>query len=300
MQDEFSRVHPLVNCIYFVLVIASSALILDPIFVGISALSGCAYGIYLGREHFRRFALTFILPVFLIMVIINPLVNHQGLTILGYFSNGNPFTLEAVVYGIVSGARVVASIFWCYCFHKIMTTDKVMALLGNLMPSLSLILSMILRLIPHYEREATGIRLVQGRLAETTHMGALGKVRQGIKEFSILLTWGLEHGVTTATSMRQRGYGCRKATSYNLYRFRRQDLFLLMGLLLSGGGLGMGLLYGYMYFTCFPSVMYIPFCLVKGILYTLYGCLTLMPLAMEIRRIKKKNRRENIAYIRRT
>ena len=41
----------------------------------------------------------FYLPLFLLVAVTNPLFSHNGVTPL-FFMNGNPVTLEAVVYGV--------------------------------------------------------------------------------------------------------------------------------------------------------------------------------------------------------
>ena len=36
----------------------------------------------------------------LLIVLVNPVFNHEGMTILTYFPWDNPLTLESIVYGI--------------------------------------------------------------------------------------------------------------------------------------------------------------------------------------------------------
>jgi energy-coupling factor transport system permease protein len=62
----------------------------------------------------------------------------------------------------------------------------------------------------------------------------------------ILLTWSLEEAVQTADSMKARGYGSGKKTSYIPYRMEKRDWGWLMTLLclfffcIAGGTLGYG------------------------------------------------------------
>ncbi|MBE7055615.1 MAG: energy-coupling factor transporter transmembrane protein EcfT, partial [Ruminococcaceae bacterium] len=42
------------------------------------------------------------LPALLLMALINPAFNHEGVTILYYLPGGNPLTLESVYYGFLS------------------------------------------------------------------------------------------------------------------------------------------------------------------------------------------------------
>ena len=54
------------------------------------------------------------------------------------------------------------------------------------------------------------------------------KFKEEAKIFSIITTWSLENSVDTADSMRARGYGTGKRTSYNNYRFTVRDGIILL------------------------------------------------------------------------
>lgn len=45
---------------------------------------------------------------------------------------------------------------------------------------------------------------------------------------STLTTWALEGGIVTADSMRSRGYGSGKRSSFAIYRFDKRDVFLVI------------------------------------------------------------------------
>ena len=42
------------------------------------------------------------LPACLLMMVINPLFSHEGATMLFYLKDGNPVTLESILYGVGS------------------------------------------------------------------------------------------------------------------------------------------------------------------------------------------------------
>ena len=48
-----------------------------------------------------------------------------------------------------------------------------------------------------------------------------------MKVFSIMVTWSLESAIDTADSMRSRGYGCAKRTSFQRYAMTGTDWLLL-------------------------------------------------------------------------
>ena len=56
------------------------------------------------RKHIKSHLFFFLL--FLALALINPLISHNGATVL-FVMNDNPVTLEALLYGINSAAMVV-------------------------------------------------------------------------------------------------------------------------------------------------------------------------------------------------
>lgn len=62
---------------------------------------------------------------------------------------------------------------------------------------------------------------------------------------SALTGWALEGAVVTADSMRSRGYGAAKRTSFRLYRFRTADGAMALSFALLLLGLGAGAYFGW-------------------------------------------------------
>ena len=152
-KDNFGTYHPIINFVYFVFVIGCSMFLRHPVFLGISCVSGFIYYIYLkGKKAFKT-ALWLMIPVFLISALVNPLFNHEGVTLLFYFRTGNPLTLESIVYGLASGVMLVSVLNWFSCYQVIMTSDKFIYLFGKLIPAMSLILSMVLRFVPKFKNQ---------------------------------------------------------------------------------------------------------------------------------------------------
>ena len=78
----------------------------------------------------------------LMMALINPAFNHEGVTIIDYLPSGNPLTLESIVYGFTSAVMIVSVICHFSCYNEIMTSDKFIYLFGKIIPAMSLIISM--------------------------------------------------------------------------------------------------------------------------------------------------------------
>src|SRR5699024_11857651 len=87
----------------------------------------------------------------------------RGETIL-FFLNGNPVTLEAIIYGFIIAAMLVAIIFWSKSYTELMTSDKFIYLFGKMIPKLSLVISMALRFIPTFKDQLKKVNQTQKTL----------------------------------------------------------------------------------------------------------------------------------------
>ena len=125
MKGVFGTYHPIVNMFYFIVVIGVAMFINHPIILTVGLVASIFYSTFLvGFKQNMKFMATFVLPMILVVTIINPIFNHYGVTVLAYFSNGNAITLEAIVYGLVTGLMLAIVIMWFFCYVKVMTSDK--------------------------------------------------------------------------------------------------------------------------------------------------------------------------------
>lgn len=235
-QDDFSRCHPAVNFLFFVLAIVFGAVVQHPAYTAAGVVSGGIYTCVLyGRRGLRRIA--GMLPLFLLITFLNPVINTSGKRVLFLFLN-RPYTWEALCYGMSLGGIFLTMLLWFGCYSAVMTSDKFTSLFGSLIPSLSLLLVMVLRMIPGFTRKAEAITGARKTIGKGVSQGGTltGKVRGGMTVLSALTTWALEGSIVTADSMRARGYGGGKRTVFRRARFTRRDgcLILLMGLLALG------------------------------------------------------------------
>ena len=141
---------------------------------------------------------------------VNPLFDTLGDTVLFTYLHGRPYTLEALAYGASTACMFVTIMLWFACYVRVMDTGKFTYLFGGHAPALTLVLTMTLRLVPSYVRKARQIATARRCIGMSPKDGGLRqRVRDGIRLLSALTTWALEGSVTTADSMRSRGYGAR-------------------------------------------------------------------------------------------
>lgn len=279
-KSEFARFHPTVQFIYFSSVIFFAMFIREPFFIGISLIFSMTYAIYSGRKKALRALLLFILPMFILIAVINPLFNHAGVTILFYLPDGNPFTMESLIYGSVSGGIFSCTMLWCICLRYIMTSDRIIYLFGRITPKLSLLISMILRFIPklssHF-REVRNARKNIGR--DITDGNFRERIANGVRIVSAVIQWAMENSVDTADSLESRGYGLAGRTSFSLFAFEMRDIVILLIISVGDVGILWGYFSGGLEFDYFPIISEIKF---NVPLATVYVILCAVPLVSDI------------------
>lgn len=226
--DAFSKCHPLVNFLFFLGAIGFGVVIQHPAYILAGILGGLGY--YLTLRGLRALAaLGFLMPMFLFITLINPLFNREGSHIL-FTLFGNPYTLEALWYGMAVAGVFLVMMIWFLCYNLVLTSDKFVCLFGKLIPALSMVLVMVLRLIPNLIRKASQLAAARRCIGRGAGEGSTTKekLRDGMQILSALTDWALEGGIITSDSMRARGYGSARRTNFHLYTMGVGDVVLLM------------------------------------------------------------------------
>ncbi len=288
MKDSFSRFHPLVNFGYFTAVLLFSMFVMNPVFLIIAIVNAVWYSAYLNGGKSLRFAFLYVLPLAAMLIVINPLFNHEGATILTYLPNGNPLTLESIVYGVMAGLLMAVVVMWFSCFNKVMTADKFMYLFSKAIPHLSLMLSMSLRFVPRFKEQFAEVRKAQQCIGRDISSGSIiRRIKNAVRIFGIMISRALEGSVETADSMRSRGYGTTKRTCFTKYTFEKRDGVILTLTAAFSGYVIFGCVMGYADFRCFPTVSISPVTAWSLTVYVCYFALCSMPMIINLREDRK-------------
>ena len=280
-RDTFSAYHPLVNFLYFLLVLVFGMCFMHPVCLVISQGSATAYNLYLKGRKGLLFSLRFLLPMMFLAAILNPAFNHEGVTILAYTPNDNPITLESLVYGVASAVMLVSVVQWFSCYNEVMTSDKFVYLFGRIIPALSLVLSMTLRFVPRFTAQLKTVRTAQRCIGrDVSDGGLLQRVKHGVTILSILVTWSLENAIETADSMKSRGYGLPGRTAFSIYRFDSRDKYALLWLGFCLWFILFGWIGGGLNFRYYPSLKGIPLTPFTLGFFLVYLALCLTPLIL--------------------
>ena len=275
----FENLHPICILIYFVAVIGLTLVCFHPVMLVVSLVGAFSFLLRLkgGKGAGQQFR--FVIPLFLLVAVANPLINHRGVTLLGMFLN-QWITLEAIAYGITAGLSLAALILWFGCYSEVMTSEKFLYLFGKIAPSSALLISMALQLVPKLNRQLTEIKESQEMLRPAKKNFA-GKLGTAIRHTSTLVGWSLEGAVEQTDSMKARGYGLKRRTTFHLFHFDSRDFRFLCGVLMLSGVCVIARAFGHGHMEFYPRMDAV----ITGesgiVLYFLFGVLAFLPAILE-------------------
>ena len=300
------RMHPIVNFIYFAVVLGCSMVLMHPLCLMISFAAALCYTIRLFGFRSAKTGLFGMVGIMVVAAVMNPAFSHQGVTTLCYLPSGNALTLESILYGIAAAVMLGATLLWFRCVSEILTADKIVYLLGRPFPILAMVLAMVLGFLPKMQRKLREIqtaqevrggsdcrdiqegnaRSVEPNIGEKTIIQKKGqaliqKTQHGIESISLLITWALQDGVDMADSMRSRGYGLPGRTAYTTFRFTAWDRMVLVGIILALLYLVVGAYAGGLYWEYYPMTEGVGINAYSVSLYVVYALLCFLPVGIE-------------------
>jgi len=275
----FERCHPAVNLIYFAAVLVGMITFQHPVFLVVSFLCAFAYSIKRSGSKALIFNLC-LLPIIAAFALYYSSYTHFGITVLKQNVIGNNVTLESLVYGTVLGVVGAGICIWFSCVFSVFTTDKVVYLFGKVSPRLSLFLAILLRIVPRIKKEAKRINMAQQGIGRGANQGNLWqRFRNGLRIFSMLITWTIDSLTIASESMRSRGSSLRGRKAFSIYRFDNRDRAYVIGMFLCLTLTMMAVLLRQTDMAYDPRIIWTK---VNPLLCVGYAVLCLMPLGLEV------------------
>lgn len=223
VRGSFSDSNPIAILAFFICIIGISMFSLNPvILIGSSVLALCNLYYLAGAKGVWK-TLRLLLPIAVLTMLLNPLFNHRGRTVLGKFPNGSNLTLEAVIYGAAAALILISVCSWFACFNRIMDSDKILYIFGNVSPALALLISMCLRFVPEFAAKSAEIRNALKGSCPVEEKTLRQKIYFGMEVTSALISWSVENAAAKAKNIRSRAYGTGKRTAYSLYKWTLKD-----------------------------------------------------------------------------
>lgn len=240
----FDAQHPTIALAYFgaVLVLAMAAP--HPLLLAISFAAALLCGVWLRGGGRVAKSLAWQLPLIAIIVAINPLFSSTGTTEVFRIGTQAVYA-EGYANAATMALLLVCVMQWFSNADAVLGSDKVMGALGRVLPTVGLMLSMAMRLIPHFVRRGRTVNAALGACTaargaapataeytepspETTKRPRRARFSGQLRTITTLMGWSMEDSLEAADSMRCRGWGAtRKRTTFQRQRFRARDGALL-------------------------------------------------------------------------
>lgn len=278
----FEACHPAVNFIFFASVLWGSVYFQHPVFLAIAWLCTFSYSVRRAGRKAVVFNLC-LLPLIVIFALYYSAYHHFGVTVLRKNFIDNNMTLESLICGLVIGVQFSTVCMWLESLFSVVSSDKIIYLLGRISPRLSLFATILLRFLPRLFREAGRINLARKAIGRGAGQGnLLRRFCNCLGIFSMLITWMISALALESDSMRSRGSLLRGRTAFSIYRFDNRDrafvisLFTCLTLTLMGVILGTGR----MWYN--PRILWRPLNALGLLTAAGYLALCLMPLGLEL------------------
>ncbi len=243
---KLNVIHPSVYLIYFFVLIIFALLFDDLYYLLIFIIAILALIILQGAKSKISDALKLFIPISIIIIILNPLVSHNGTTEIPLFFNFT-ITLESFVYGLLMALSLLIIYLIFVSFNSYVDYQQLLYLASNHFPNICMILIMAMRfvsLLTYRFKEVEKIHSYDGK-SKIDKYGSL---------VAVVLSWSLEEAMLTSKSMKARGYGVAKRTNYLKFEFNKIDYVILLIIAISSVILLIGYTQGYGLVSIYPTI----------------------------------------------
>lgn len=227
------KLHPLSGVMLIISYLIVTLTMENPIYLGIIFLSilflayldGCL------RDVFSY--VKFIIPVAILILILNPLVSHNGITVLFKGTIQIPIlgiitiTLESLLFGLQMGAVMVIITIIFGFGNLILHPDRTFGYFAKYLKKSSLMMSMTIRFFPTLLGAYKNIIEVEKLRGNTSsNKNFIQRIKSQGNVVNILFMSSLEDAVDVSESMYSRGFGSGKRSTYFRERFRFIDILI--------------------------------------------------------------------------
>lgn len=226
-RNPFATYHPAVAFVFLACAIVISMAALQPVLVALSFLGALACSVVCRGARATAGSFVWIVPLWLVVAIANPLFSASGSTEILRIGVRAVY-VESLVYGACSGGMLASVFLWFSSYAACMNSANTMALFGNVLPIVSLMVSQVMRLVPQFVARGRGIAAAQDAVSAAAPQTKRQQTAGRLRIVSVLMGWGMEDGIERSDAMRARGYDCgARRTTYKRYRFGRADASVL-------------------------------------------------------------------------
>ena len=152
----FDNFHPALALVYFAVALVLAMAAPHPTLLALSFVIAALYGVWLRGGRAVARSLAWQLPLLAVIVAVNPLFSSTGTTELFRIGTQAVYA-EGYANAATMALLLLCVMQWFANADAVLGSDKVMGALGGILPTISLMISMIMRLIPQFVRRGHAI-----------------------------------------------------------------------------------------------------------------------------------------------
>lgn len=152
----FDNFHPALALVYFAVALVLAMAAPHPTLLALSFVIAALYGVWLRGGRAVARSLAWQLPLLAVIVAVNPLFSSTGTTELFRIGTQAVYA-EGYANAATMALLLLCAMQWFANADAVLGSDKAMGALGGILPTISLMISMIMRLIPQFVRRGHAI-----------------------------------------------------------------------------------------------------------------------------------------------
>lgn len=223
MGHVFKTYHPAVAFAYLACAIACTMAVMHPLYAALSLAGALACSCVTRGGRATVLSLRWVVPLCALVTLANSLLVASGSTELLHIG-GFVLYAEALLYGACAGGMFAAVFLWFASYAACLDSEASMMLFARVLPTVSFMVSHVLRLVPQFIARGKTVAAVQDAARAAAPQSKREAAHARMRVVNVLAGWGMEDGLERSSAMRARGYGCgAKRTSYQRFRFGAAD-----------------------------------------------------------------------------
>ena len=234
-QSFLHTLHPISLLSYLLLVLMLTLIYNHPLYIATLLILIIWLNFCVDKAQQFLSYLRLAIPVLVLTIVINLVMNQQGTTFIVCFSKlpllgSLQFSWEALLYGTVMTGKMIIILAVFSVLSQDFDPDRSMLLLNRTASKTALLVSLSLRMIPRLSQE-------MGSIMEVFRIRGLDfdtglrreKIRKRFFLVKALLITSLESSWDTAESLQARAFGAGPRTRYQPEMFRPRDFIVCIG-----------------------------------------------------------------------
>ena len=219
-----------------------------------------AFTVYLVNRTSIKRAIIISVVIGLPILIINPIVNGMGETVLLSLGDlpliGNiNITLEAMFFSLSLTLKLMTTVLAFSLFNLLVHPDKLLNLVSFFAPKSALVVGLSTRMIPSLLNQLREIGEIQRtRGVELDSKNLVQKIRSWYPFTKLIMFSSLENSYGIAEAIESKGFGFGKRTIFFNEKIKSRDILLYIDSALMLLVLGAGLFNGLLEYSFFPRL----------------------------------------------